>query len=55
MFRGGFPEPDLKAGPSDSEIPHGNNQNPSPSFRATIPVYVHVVRGITLQAQSSAT
>jgi hypothetical protein len=46
VFRGGFPEPDLKAGPSDSEIPHGNNQNPSPTFQATIPVYVHVVRGI---------
>jgi len=47
VFRGGFPEPDLKAGPSDSEIPHGNNQNPSPSFQATIPVYVHVLRGIS--------
>ena len=46
-FRGGFPEPDLKAGPSDSEIPHGNSQDPDPSFLATIPVYVHVVRGIS--------
>ena len=47
VFRGGFPEPDLKAGPSDSEIPHGNDQNPSPSFQATVPVYVHVVRGLS--------
>ena len=37
VFRGGFPEPELKAGPSDSEIPHGNDQNPSPSFQATVP------------------
>jgi hypothetical protein len=45
VARGPFKEPVLKAGPSNSDTPHGNNQDPSPTFQATIPVYVHVITG----------
>ena len=46
VARGPYKEPDLRAGPSDSEIPQGDNDPaPDPSFQVTISVYVHVILG----------
>ena len=36
-------EPVLRLGQGNQDIPTGNSQTPSPTFRAEIPVYFHVV------------